>query len=198
MGVLDSLTSSKMHSSSICLSLVLAMVVLSHLPITSSTVAITLGTVMFNAAQVSTLAAVGALGALGAVAAGVGTAAAGAAVGAVGGVIGGDVVATIAEAAQGRKRREVDQKEITLEMLVSIEPEDCYKRIICSVATGKINNERMRNVLKLFSEEEATMRASLSKKFVEAAHYGEVRKNVAKCEHRYQCSLPMEIIQQIF
>merc|ERR1719347_373741 len=97
-----------------------------------------------------------------------------------------------------RKRRQVDQKDLTLEMLVSIEPDDCYKRIICSAATGKIDNERMRNVLKLFSEDEATMRASLSKKFVEAAHYGENRKNVAKCEHRYQCSLPMEIIQQIF
>merc|ERR1712025_1487268 len=60
---------------------------------------------------------------------------------------------------------------------------------------------KMRNVLKLFSEDLTIMRAPLSKqaqKFVEAARYGQVRKNVAKCEHRYQCSLPMEIIQEVF
>merc|ERR1712098_183126 len=166
--------------------------VLLHLPTTSSTIMIGIGTPMFNAMQVSTAAAIGALGALGLAAAWIGTTIAGGAAGVAGGAVG----AAIGSVPDGRKRRQVDQKELPLEMLVSIEPDDCYKRIICSVATGKIDNERMRNVLKLFSEDEGTMRASLSKKFVEAAHYGENRKNVAKCEHRYQCSLPMEIIQK--
>ena len=65
----------------------------------------------------------------------------------------------------------------------------------------RVDNEKMRNVLKVFSEDLTIMRAPLSKKalkFVEAARYGQTRKNVAKCEHRYQCSLPMEIIQQVF
>merc|ERR1712036_16562 len=100
-----------------------------------------------------------------------------------------------------RGKRQVNQEEITLEMLTNIEPDDCYKRVICSASTGKVDNEKMRNVLKLFSEDLTIMRAPLSKqaqKFVEAARYGQVRKNVAKCEHRYQCSLPMEIIQQVF
>merc|ERR1711874_50440 len=100
-----------------------------------------------------------------------------------------------------RGKRQVDQEEITLEMLTNIEPEDCYKRVICSASTGKVDNEKMRNVLKVFSEDLTIMRAPISKqalKFVEAARYGEFRKNVAKCEHRYQCSLPMEIIQQVF
>merc|ERR1712115_254782 len=98
------------------------------------------------------------------------------------------------------RKRKVDQEEINLEMLTTIEPDECYKRVICSASTGKVDNEKMRNVLKLFSEDLTIMRAPLSKqaqKFVEAARYGQVRKNVTKCEHRYQCSLPMEIIQEV-
>ena len=70
-----------------------------------------------------------------------------------------------------------------------------------NIAVPRVDNEKMRNVLKVFSEDLTIMRAPLSKKalkFVEAARYGQTRKNVAKCEHRYQCSLPMEIIQQVF
>ena len=59
----------------------------------------------------------------------------------------------------------------------------------------------MRNVLRVLSKDNSTMRAQVSRealKFVEAAHYGEARKDVAKCEHRYQCSLTMDIIQLLF
>ena len=36
-----------------------------------------------------------------------------------------------------RGKRQADQEEITLEMLTNIEPEDCYKRVICAASTGK-------------------------------------------------------------
>merc|ERR1712123_293648 len=100
-----------------------------------------------------------------------------------------------------RGKRQAGQEEITLEMLTNIEPDDCYKRVICAASTGKVENEKMRSILKLFSEDLTIMRAPISRqalKFVEAARYGEIRKSVAKCEHRYQCSLPMDIIQQLF
>merc|ERR1711872_1029733 len=94
---------------------------------TSSTIMIGIGTTMFSAMQVSTAAAIGALGALGLAAAGIGTTIAGGAAGLAGGAVG----AAIGSVSDGRKRREVDQKEITLEMLVSIEPEDCSEAVQC-------------------------------------------------------------------
>merc|ERR1712226_1072647 len=45
------------------------------------------------------------------------------------------------------------------------------------------------------------MRAPLSHKamkFVEAARYGGSRRSVAKCEHRYTCSLGMDILKDLF
>ena len=73
--------------------------------------------------------------------------------------------------------------------------------VINNIYVPRVDNEKMRNVLKVLSEDLTILRAPLSVKslkFVEAARYGQTRKNVAKCEHRYQCSLPMEIIQQVF
>ena len=37
----------------------------------------------------------------------------------------------------GRRKREVDQSQISLELLVAIEPDNCYKRILCSAGTDK-------------------------------------------------------------
>eukprot|EP00090_Calanus_glacialis_P041355 TRINITY_DN728_c0_g1_i1.p1 TRINITY_DN728_c0_g1~~TRINITY_DN728_c0_g1_i1.p1 ORF type:complete len:171 (-),score=48.18 TRINITY_DN728_c0_g1_i1:48-560(-) len=170
-----------MRPSSLCLSLLPVLLVVFHLPADEATFALTLTSaagatlLSLTAAQVSTIAALGVLAKLGGLGAGL--------------------------ALSRRGRRQADQEEITLEMLTNIEPEDCYKRVICAASTGKVDNQKMRSVLKLFSEDISIMRAPISKqalKFVEAARYGEIRKNVAKCEHRYQCSLPMDIIQQLF
>eukprot|EP00090_Calanus_glacialis_P041357 TRINITY_DN728_c0_g1_i4.p1 TRINITY_DN728_c0_g1~~TRINITY_DN728_c0_g1_i4.p1 ORF type:complete len:171 (-),score=47.67 TRINITY_DN728_c0_g1_i4:48-560(-) len=170
-----------MRPSSLCLSLLPVLLVVFHLPADEATFALTLTSaagatlLSLTAAQVSTIAALGVLAKLGGLGAGL--------------------------ALSRRGRRQADQEEITLEMLTNIEPEDCYKRVICGASTGKVDNQKMRSVLKLFSEDISIMRAPISKqalKFVEAARYGEIRKNVAKCEHRYQCSLPMDIIQQLF
>eukprot|EP00090_Calanus_glacialis_P041358 TRINITY_DN728_c0_g1_i5.p1 TRINITY_DN728_c0_g1~~TRINITY_DN728_c0_g1_i5.p1 ORF type:complete len:171 (-),score=49.99 TRINITY_DN728_c0_g1_i5:48-560(-) len=170
-----------MRPSSLCLSLLPVLLVVFHLPADEATFALTLTSaagatlLSLTAAQVSTIAALGVLAKLGGLWAGL--------------------------ALSRRGRRQADQEEVTLEMLTTIEPEDCYKRVICAASTGKVDNQKMRSVLKLFSEDISIMRAPISKqalKFVEAARYGEIRKNVAKCEHRYQCSLPMDIIQQLF
>ena len=56
----------------------------------------------------------------------------------------------------------------------------------------------MGNVLKLFTEDQGVVNAPLSQKFVEAAQYGKSKKDVAKCEERYKCSLPLKIIRQLF
>merc|ERR1712123_259049 len=88
------------------------------------------------AAQVSTIAALGVLAKLGGLGAGL--------------------------ALSRRGKRQAGQEEITLEMLTNIEPDDCYKRVICAASTGKVENEKMRSILKLFSEDLTIMRAPIS------------------------------------
>ena len=147
-----------MRPSSLCLSLLPVLLVVFHLPADEATFALTLTSaagvtlLSLTAAQVSTIAALGVLAKLGGLGAGL--------------------------VLSRRGRRQADQEEITLEMLTNIEPEDCYKRVICAASTGKVNNQKMRSVLKLFSEDISIMRAPISKqalKFVEAARYGEIR-----------------------
>ena len=72
--------------------------------------------------------------------------------------------------------------------------------MICSASTGEVENPQVQNVLAIFNPVQF-MQAPLSQKamkFVEAARYGQVRKSVAKCEHRYTCSLGMDILQDLF
>merc|ERR1712109_299440 len=175
----------KMRPSTLCLPLLSLLLVAFNLPSSNSTFAITVAGLSLTAAQVTTLAALGVLAKVGGIGAGL------------------LLARNRSRGARNRSRGKMqsDQEKITLEMLTNIEPDDCYKRVICSASTGKVNNEKMMGVLKLMSEDLTVMRAPISKqalKFVEAARYGELRKNVAKCEHRYKCSLPMEIIQQVF
>merc|ERR1712128_32891 len=108
------------------------------------------------AAQVSTIAALGVLAKLGGLGAGL--------------------------LLSRRGKRQAGQEEITLEMLTNIEPDDCYKRVICAASTGKVDNEKMRSILKLFSlsEDLTILRAPILNqglKFVEAARYGDIRKS---------------------
>ena len=147
-----------MRPSSLCLTLLPLLLVVFHLPADEATFALTLTSaagatlLSLTAAQVSTIAALGVLAKLGGLGAGL--------------------------ALSRRGRRQADQEEITLEMLTNIEPEDCYKRVICAASTGKVDNQKMRSVLKLFSEDLSIMRAPISRqalKYVEAARYGEIR-----------------------
>merc|ERR1711936_763188 len=71
----------------------------------------------------------------------------------------------------------------------------CYKRIICAAGTGKYYNQKLEGIMSLVTEKGAELRAG---KFVSAAQYGQQHGDVAKCEHRYQCSMDLEIIKSFF
>ena len=100
-----------------------------------------------------------------------------------------------------RGKRSSEEEEVpTIETFVVLEVEDCYKRVICAASTGEVENPQVENVLALFNPQQF-MYAPLSHKamkFVEAARYGGSRRSVAKCEHRYTCSLGMDILQDLF
>merc|ERR1739838_1069593 len=161
MGIVSVLLHSyKMRPSIVCLPILSLLLVLLQVPGDEGTFALSITSaagvslLSLTAAQVSTIAALGVLAKLGGLGAGL--------------------------LLSRRGKRQAGQEEITLEMLTNIEPEDCYKRVICAASTGKVDNQKMRNIVKSFSEPQTIMRAPMSKaalKFVEAARYGEIRKN---------------------
>ena len=83
----------------------------------------------------------------------------------------------------------------TLEMLVEMEPEHCYKRILCAASTGHYSYSNVDSILKVLKNHD--LRDSNYAKFSEAVRFGEATEDVAKCENRYQCSLDLEIIANI-
>merc|ERR1712244_161362 len=83
-----------------------------------------------------------------------------------------------------RGKRSAEEEVPTIETFANLEVED----------------PQVQNVLALFNPQQF-MQAPLSHKamkFVEAARYGGSRRSVAKCEHRYTCSLGMDILQDLF
>merc|ERR1711944_27108 len=159
--------------------LAIALVLLQQVPTSNGTVAFTLASgtttlLSLTAAQSTALAAVAVLGIKAK-------------------LIGGYLLSR-------RGKRSAQEEDLSLETFANLEVEDCYKRVICAASSGEVENPQVQNVLALFNPVQF-MQAPLSQKamkFVEAARYGQVRRSVAKCEHRYTCSLGMDILQDLF
>merc|ERR1712072_1637770 len=164
----------KMFRPLLCVPLAIALVLLQQVPTASGTFAIagTIGgtAITLTAAQTTALAAVALLGV--------------------------KLKLVGAYLLSRRGKRSAEEEEVpTIETFATLEVEDCYKRVICAASTGKVQN-----VLALFNPVQY-MRAPLSHKamkFVEAARYGGSRRSVAKCEHRYTCSLGMDVLKDLF
>merc|ERR1711930_18063 len=73
----------------------------------------------------------------------------------------------------GKRSVEGEELDVTLNMLVEMEPEHCYKRIICAANTGKYYNQKLDGVMSLINEKATDLRAS---KFLAAAQYGFIAK----------------------
>merc|ERR1711879_17028 len=86
-------------------------------------------------------------------------------------------------------------KGAALALMAEMEPEHCYKRIICAASTGQYYNQKLEYALRLVTEKEAEL---LAGKFVAAAQYGAKQGEVAKCEQRYDCSLDLDTIKLYF
>ena len=155
-----------------------------QVPTTSGTFAITAGALSLTAAQTTALAAVAILGIKAK-------------------LIGAYLLSQRGSSKRGSRRRgkrSAEEEDLSLETFANLEVEDCYKRVICAASTGEVENPQVQNVLALFNPQQF-MQAPLSHKamkFVEAARYGGSRRSVAKCEHRYTCSLGMDILQDLF
>merc|ERR1719505_50035 len=53
-----------------------------------------------------------------------------------------------------RSVEDVEEENFTIESLVDLEVEDCYKRVICAASTGKLENPRVQNVLAIFNTDD--------------------------------------------
>jgi len=94
---------------------------------------------------------------------------------------------------------EVEEKVMNIEMLAALEPENCFKRLFCSAATGQLGNKGLEQSLNIVQEAMVLEpRSPYTQKYRQAAYFGASRQDIAKCEHHYQCSISMDLLKQIF
>jgi len=92
---------------------------------------------------------------------------------------------------RGKRSAENDYAFIALN---NAEPAQCYRRLICDLATGAIpDNDK---ILSLFNEE--TDVTSPKFEYTTAAKLGKAVKNAQVCEVRYSCPLSNVEIAKIF
>ena len=104
-------------------------------------------------------------------------------------------LAAIAGSRSKRSTEEVDQ-DAAFAVIAKVEPEACYRRLICDLATGKMPRSDKDIILSLFDKEE-TSAASPKFEFAVAAKLGKHLKNVQACELRYSCPVSSEEIAKL-
>lgn len=92
---------------------------------------------------------------------------------------------------RGKRSAENDYAFIALN---NAEPAQCYRRLICDLATGAIPDNDQ--ILSLFNEE--TDITSPKFEYTSAAKLGKAVKNAQVCEVRYSCPLSNVEIAKIF
>merc|ERR1712038_295842 len=94
---------------------------------------------------------------------------------------------------------EEEEVDSVLSLLERVEPEDCYKRTFCALATGEVVNWRLTRLLALLDErdEKSQNGRRPTDKILQAAQFGASR-NIAKCEARYHCSFSLAEIESLY
>ena len=110
--------------------------------------------------------------------------------------------ALAAGAAAARSRREAegepihDTSDSAFALLAAQEPAQCYRRLICDLATGVLPASENDVIVQQFEDEEPI--ESFKFEFATAAKLGKSLKSVEKCELRYSCPLTGAQIQKLF
>ena len=82
-------------------------------------------------------------------------------------------------------------------VVASTEPAQCYRRLICNLATGSMKQSELDIIPQFLSRKEVNIE-SPEYEFVNAAKLGSTLKNVKACEVRYSCPLSSEEIEKLF
>merc|ERR1712008_590419 len=95
-----------------------------------------------------------------------------------------------------RSRRAADETDSAFSVLAAQEPAQCYRRLICDLATGSFEKSENDVIVSLFNKDTSIDSAKFE--FATAAKLGKQLKSVQKCELRYSCPLSGEQIQKLF
>jgi hypothetical protein len=87
--------------------------------------------------------------------------------------------------------------ELAFALVASTEPAQCYRRLICNLATGAMKPTELDIVPQFLSRKEVDIE-SPEFEFANAAKLGSTLKNVKACEVRYSCPLSSEEIEKLF
>ena len=90
---------------------------------------------------------------------------------------------------RGRRSPGDDSNDLDAEfaLLASIEPDQCYRRLICDLATGQMPKSENDIIVSLFEGVEIADVLSPAFEFSVAAEIGKLVKDVDTCELRYRC-----------
>lgn len=91
---------------------------------------------------------------------------------------------------------EVDEDDLAFSYISQTEPEMCYRRLICDMATGYMPKSENDIILSLFNKD--TPITSPKYEYAMAAYIGKQVKNIKTCELRYSCALSGEQIEKLF
>lgn len=93
-----------------------------------------------------------------------------------------------------RRKRQAETHDAIFETISKIEPEECYQRLICDLATGEMPKSDSDLILTLFDGNESVNSPKF--RFAKAAQFGKAIKKVQTCEYVYRCSLSGEEIRK--
>ena len=96
--------------------------------------------------------------------------------------------------ARSKRSAQVDNQDAAFAVLASSEPAQCYRRLICDMATGAIPDHD--KILSLFNTEVSPVASKFE--YFTAAKVGKTAKNPALCEVRYSCPLNNAEIAKLF
>jgi hypothetical protein len=96
--------------------------------------------------------------------------------------------------ARSKRSAQVDNQDAAFAVLASSEPAQCYRRLICDMATGAIPDQD--KILSLFNTEVSPVASKFE--YFTAAKVGKTAKNPALCEVRYSCPLNNAEIAKLF
>ena len=87
------------------------------------------------------------------------------------------------------KRSAADTSALEFAAIAQIEPEQCYRRLICDLATGQMPPSDNDIILSLFDESSILDVTSPVFEFAVAAEVGRHVQDISVCELRYSCSV---------
>lgn len=87
------------------------------------------------------------------------------------------------------KRSIEEQRNLDLELAVlsQIEPEQCFRRLVCDLATGRMPPSQNDLIASLFEDAEGIDVTSALFEYTIASKLGKVTKDIVSCELRYRC-----------